>query len=86
MKAGPGLGEGVTLPILKGEIEGTRFTAPEISGGQSGTLLATADGLQASVRVRQVPAFPYSENFESTGPGLIPGAGRTLNFGTSRPN
>ena len=73
MKPGPGLGEGVTLPVLQGKIEGASFTAPEISGGQSGTLLATADGLQASVRVRQVPAFPYSEDFESTGPGLIPG-------------
>ncbi len=73
MKPGPGLGEGVTLPVLRGTIEGASFTAPEISGGQSGTLLATADGLQASVRVRQVPAFPYSEDFESTGPRLIPG-------------
>ena len=73
MKAGPGLGEGVTLPILQGKIEGARFTAPKISGGQSGTLLATAGDLQASVRVRQVPAFPYSEDFECTGSGLIPG-------------
>ena len=73
MKPGPGLGEGVSLPVLQGEIDGTSFTAPETSGGQSGTLLAKAGDLQASVRVRQVPALPYSEDFESTGPGLIPG-------------
>ncbi|MDA8043373.1 MAG: PQQ-binding-like beta-propeller repeat protein, partial [Pirellulales bacterium] len=73
MKSGPGLGEGATLPVLKGAIEGTVFTAPNIPGGQSGSLLATADGLETSVRVRQVPTLPYSEDFERTGPGLIPG-------------
>ncbi|MEM6471470.1 MAG: PQQ-binding-like beta-propeller repeat protein [Planctomycetota bacterium] len=73
MRPGPGLGEGVTLPVLKGEINGASFTAPQIAGGQSGSLLATAGGLKASVRVRQVPTLPYTEDFESTGPGLIPG-------------
>ena len=73
MKPGPGLGQGVTRPVLKGEIVGASFTAPKIAGGQSGSLLATADGLQASVRVRQVPSLPYKEDFESIGPGLIPG-------------
>ena len=28
---------------------------------------------RTSVRVRQVPTLPYSEDFERTGPGLIPG-------------
>lgn len=73
MKPGPGLGADATRPVLKGEIDGSKFTAPAISGGQSGTLLATAGDLQASVRVRQVPSLPYREDFESTGPGLIPG-------------
>ena len=73
MKSGPGLGEGAALPVLKGAIEGTVFTALNIPGGQSGSLLATADGLETSVRVRQVPTLPYSEDFERTGPGLIPG-------------
>ncbi|MEM8680386.1 MAG: PQQ-binding-like beta-propeller repeat protein [Planctomycetota bacterium] len=73
MKPGPGLGKDVTLPVLRGEIDGASFTAPEISGGQSGALVATAGDLQARVRVRQVPTLPYREDFESTGPGLIPG-------------
>ncbi|MEM8913222.1 MAG: PQQ-binding-like beta-propeller repeat protein [Planctomycetota bacterium] len=73
MNPGPGLGEGVTLPVLQGEINAATFTAPDVSGGQSGTLLATAGELTASVRVRQVPTLPYSEDFEGTGPGLIPG-------------
>ena len=73
MKPGPGLGEGVTRPVLKGQIDGASYTAPKIAGGQSGSLLATAGDLQASVRVRQVPTLPYKEDFESTGPGLIPG-------------
>jgi outer membrane protein assembly factor BamB len=72
MRQGPGLGEGVTLPVLQGQIDGGSFTAPRIAGGQSGTLLATSGELQASVRVRQVPSLPYREDFESTGPGLIP--------------
>ncbi|MEM9826038.1 MAG: PQQ-binding-like beta-propeller repeat protein [Planctomycetota bacterium] len=73
MKPGPGLGKDITLPVLKGEIKGAAYTAPTITGGQSGTLLATAGDLKASVRVRQIPTLPYSEDFESTGPGLIPG-------------
>ncbi|MEM6362779.1 MAG: PQQ-binding-like beta-propeller repeat protein [Planctomycetota bacterium] len=73
MKPGPGLGEGVALPVLQGTINGATFTAPNIAGGQSGSILATAGDLQASVRVRQVPTLPYSEDFEATGPGLIPG-------------
>ncbi len=73
MKRGPGLGQGVTLPVLQGQVDGASFTAPKIAGGQSGTLLATVGELQASVRVRQVPPMPYREDFESTGPGLIPG-------------
>lgn len=73
MKRGPGLGQGVTLPVLKGQIDGASYTAPEIAGGQSGSILATAGGLQASVRIRQTASLPYEEDFESTGPGLIPG-------------
>lgn len=73
MKPGPGLGADVTLPVLKGDISGAKFTAPSMAGGQSGTLLATAGDLQASVRVRQVPSLPYEEDFESLGAGLIPG-------------
>lgn len=73
MKRGPGLGQGVALPTLQGRIDGASYTAPKLSGGQSGTLLATAGDLQASVRVRQVPTLPYREDFEATGPGLIPG-------------
>jgi len=73
MKPGPGLGEGVTRPVLKGKIDGASFTAPNIAGGQSGSLLATAGDLQASLRIRQAPTLPYREDFESTGPGLIPG-------------
>ena len=73
MKPGPGLGPDAVRPVLKGDIDGAKFTAPKIAGGQSGTLLATAGDLQASVRVRQVPSLPYREDFESTGPGLIPG-------------
>lgn len=63
----------MTLPVLQGEIDGASVTAPKMNGGQSGSLLATAGDLQASIRARQVPALPYSEDFESTGPGLIPG-------------
>lgn len=73
MKPGPGLGAGVTLPTLQGTIDGNSFTAPKIPGGQSASLLATAGELQTSVRVRQVPTLPYKEDFESIGPGLIPG-------------
>ncbi|MDA7979709.1 MAG: PQQ-binding-like beta-propeller repeat protein, partial [Pirellulales bacterium] len=73
MKRGPGIGPDVVLPVLQGQVDGSSFTAPTISGGQSGSLLATAGDLQASVRVRQLPSFPYREDFESLGPGLIPG-------------
>ena len=73
MKRGPGIDSEVTLPILQGEIDGASFTAPEITGGQSGSLLATAGALQATVRIRQVPQLPYKENFESIGAGTIPG-------------
>ncbi|MEM7316502.1 MAG: PQQ-binding-like beta-propeller repeat protein, partial [Planctomycetota bacterium] len=73
MKPGPGLGKDATRPVLKGQIDGGSFTAPQIAGGQSGSLVASAGGLQAAVRVRQVPTLPYTEDFESTGPGLIPG-------------
>ena len=73
MKPGPGLGKDAIRPVLKGEIAGGSFTAPKISGGQSGSLVATAGDLQASVRVRQVPTLPYREDFESTGAGLVPG-------------
>ncbi|MEN1680153.1 MAG: PQQ-binding-like beta-propeller repeat protein [Planctomycetota bacterium] len=73
MKPGPGLGKGVTLPVLQGDVDGASFTAPTISGGQSGTLQATAGDLTASVRVRQVPSLPYKEDFEGLAPGLIPG-------------
>ena len=73
MKPGPGLGAGVKLPALDGLIDGASFTAPKTSGGQSGTLLAKAGDLEASIRVRQVPSFPYSEDFENIGPGLVPG-------------
>ena len=55
MKPGPGLGKDAIRPVLKGEIDGGSFTAPKISGGQSGSLVATAGDLEASVRVRQVP-------------------------------
>ncbi|HAY81838.1 MAG TPA: hypothetical protein DCY79_18700 [Planctomycetaceae bacterium] len=72
MKRGPGLAAGATLATLQGQIEQASFTAPKIAGGQSGTLLATAGNLRTSVRVRQVPDLPYREDFESTGPGLIP--------------
>jgi len=72
MKRGPGLGEGVTLPLLQGQVDGATFTAPTMEAGQSGSLLATVGDLKASVRVRQVPSLPYREDFESTGPGLIP--------------
>ncbi|MEL7336163.1 MAG: PQQ-binding-like beta-propeller repeat protein, partial [Planctomycetota bacterium] len=73
MKPGPGLGKDATRPVLQGKVDGTRYTAPAISGGQSGTLTATAGDLSASVRIRQVPTLPYKEDFESVGPGLIPG-------------
>ncbi|MEO1527446.1 MAG: PQQ-binding-like beta-propeller repeat protein [Planctomycetota bacterium] len=73
MKPGPGLGQGVTRPVLKGQVDGASFTAPAINGGQSGSLLAKAGELETSVRVRQVPTLPYTEDFESTGAGLIPG-------------
>ena len=86
MKRGPGLAAGATLATLQGQIEQASFTAPKIAGGQSGTLLATAGNLRTSVRVRQVPDLPYREDFESTGPGLIP-AGWTntqLRYGTTK--
>jgi hypothetical protein len=73
MKPGPGLGQGVTLAVLQGQIDGASFTAPKIAGGQSGTLSATAGQLQARVRIRHVPPLPYQQDFEATGPGLIPG-------------
>ncbi len=73
MKPGPGLGKDAVRPVLKGEITGGSFIAPKISCGQSGSLIATAGDLQASVRVRQVPTLPYREDFESTGAGLVPG-------------
>lgn len=73
MKRGPGLGKGVTLPVLQGKIDGASFVAPALKGGQSGALIATAGDLQARVRVRQVPSFPYAEDFEGMAPGLIPG-------------
>ena len=72
MQRGPGIGEDAALPKLQGELNGSSFTAPNIGGGQSGTLLAKADGLTARVRVRQVPSLPYKEDFESTGVGTIP--------------
>ena len=72
MQRGPGIGEDAVLPNLQGELNGSSFTAPNIGGGQSGTLLAKADGLTARVRVRQVPSLPYKEDFESTGVGTIP--------------
>lgn len=73
MKRGPGLGEGVSLPVLQGTINGATYSAPDIAGGQSGSLTATAGDLTADIRIRQVPKLPYSEDFENTAPGLIPG-------------
>ena len=73
MKGGPGLGQGAVLPVLMGSVDGSSFTAPKLAGGQSGSLIASAAGLEARVRVRQVPTLPYAEDFESTGAGLIPG-------------
>lgn len=73
MKQGPGIAPDVTLPVLRGVIDKASFTAPTINGGQLGTLVATDGDLRAIIRVRQAPTLPYTEDFESTGPGVVPG-------------
>ncbi len=72
MARGPGLGADAKLSELQGTLDDGRFVAPQMKGGQLGNVTATAAGLDARARVRQVPAFPYHEDFESISPGLIP--------------
>ncbi|MFN3189813.1 MAG: PQQ-binding-like beta-propeller repeat protein [Aureliella sp.] len=73
MSPGPGLGEGAVRPPLQGDLTGMTFTAPTSGKGQSGSIVAKLGDLEAKVRVRQVPSYPYTEDFESTGTGMVPG-------------
>ncbi|MFK7735482.1 MAG: PQQ-binding-like beta-propeller repeat protein [Pirellulaceae bacterium] len=73
MSPGPGLGEGAVRPPLQGTIDGVTYTAPASGKGQSGQIIASVNGLETNIRVRQRPSYPYSEDFESTGVGTIPG-------------
>lgn len=73
MGGGPGLSPEAEKPVLKGKLGSSSYTAPTGNGGQSGTVVASAGGLEAKVRIRQAPGLPYTEDFESTPPGLVPG-------------
>ncbi len=86
MGGGPGLGPDAKPPVLKGTVDATGFTAPDSAKGQMGEVVASASGLEARIRVLQVPKFPYEEDFEETGVGLIPGGwtNTQLRFVTSK--
>ncbi|HBE69338.1 MAG TPA: hypothetical protein DDW52_14420 [Planctomycetaceae bacterium] len=73
MPPGPGLGEGAARPVLAGELSGQTFTAAAQPGGQGGEIVASVGELKSNIRVRVVPSLPYKEDFESLGPGTIPG-------------
>ncbi|MEM9825551.1 MAG: PQQ-binding-like beta-propeller repeat protein [Planctomycetota bacterium] len=72
MGPGPGLGADADPPRLEGGLKTSAFTAPKLPGGQMGEIIASANGLNARVRVLQYPSFPYKEDFETTNIGLIP--------------
>ena len=62
------------FPAVKGESTERVTPHRKIAGGQSGTLLATAgDCRPAFVFDKFRKLCPTREDFESTGPGLIPG-------------
>ncbi|MBK5292591.1 MAG: PQQ-binding-like beta-propeller repeat protein [Acidobacteriia bacterium] len=49
-----------------------RFTAESANSGQAGTIKATVDGITGAARARILPNVPFSESFDSTGPGPAP--------------
>ncbi|MEM7477747.1 MAG: PQQ-binding-like beta-propeller repeat protein [Planctomycetota bacterium] len=73
MGGGAGLSPDAKRPILEGTMKGNVFTASSSGQGQAGVIVCKAGDLEAKVRVRQVPTLPYTEDFESIPPGLVPG-------------
>jgi outer membrane protein assembly factor BamB len=53
-----------TLEGLKGTIDGGKFTADAAAGAQAGLVKAAAGGLTGTARLRVIPAFPWSYDFE----------------------
>ena len=60
-------------PPLKGTIDSQgQLTVAEVQG-QYGRVVAKAEGLQGSARVRQVPRLPYAQDFSKVPEGAVPG-------------
>jgi outer membrane protein assembly factor BamB len=64
----------ITPPPLKGTVtaDGKLTVAAEVQG-QFGLVVATAEGVSGTGRVRQTPKLPYSQDFEKVPPNAIPG-------------
>lgn len=63
----------INPPPLKGSVSQQGILTVADTQGQFGRVVATAEGLSGSARVRQVPKLPYQQNFENTPPGAVPG-------------
>lgn len=72
MFGGPGLSKDAPRAALQGTVKGNVFTASSAGGGQAGNVICKVGDLEAKVRVRVAPTLPYSEDFESVAPGLVP--------------
>jgi outer membrane protein assembly factor BamB len=61
------------LEGLRGTVSAAgQFTAATEGAAQAGLIKATADGITGAARARVIPAIPFSENFDSGGPGPAP--------------
>lgn len=64
----------INPPVLKGMItQQGMLTVAEDLQGQFGRVVATAEGLTGSARIRQIPKLPYAQDFEKVPPGAVPG-------------
>ncbi|MDX1385545.1 MAG: PQQ-binding-like beta-propeller repeat protein, partial [Thermoanaerobaculia bacterium] len=66
----------LSLAGLSGELSGRRLRFGDDAGFQAGTVVAKAEGLEASARVRVFPPLPWSEDFSQGRRGWWIGAGR----------
>jgi len=63
----------INPPALKGSITQQGVLTVADLQGQFGRVVATAEGLTGSARIRQVPKMPYAQDFENVPPGAVPG-------------
>lgn len=61
-----------SLDKLKGAVTDGQFTSATDGGWQAGTVKATVDGVTGGARVRIVPVFPWTEDFEALAPASVP--------------